>query len=162
MTLVKGKVFVSTARKVVCVATLVGMAATAMASGVISKESAYSTSETIDRVEVAAKMQGMKVLARINHAKAARKAGKQLRDSEVLVVSMPALDAEVMACGQTAGLDMPNKLMAWKDIAGEVWLSYGHPSFVAGRHNLSDCDAAVKKLADALEALAVAAVGQSQ
>lgn len=129
-------------------------------SGMVNKSSPYSTQETINRVSVAAKIQGMKVVARINHAQDARAVGKQIRPSEVVIISAPQLDADLMACGQSAGIDMPNKMMAWQDISGDVWLSYGHPEFMVGRHNLSSCEAQVKKLADALESVAVQAIGK--
>lgn len=127
-------------------------------NGVVSKESPYGVKETMNRVAVAARMQNMKVIARIDHAAVAQRVGRKLRAAEVAIISAPALEADVMACGQSAGLDMPSKLMAWQDIAGGVWLSYGHPAYAVARHNLSDCDAAVRKLAEALEALSASAV----
>lgn len=148
-----------TASAAVVMFGLLSGTATAAGNGVISTDSPYSVKETMNRVVVTARMQGMKVVARIDHAAAARRAGKKLRAAEVAVISAPALETDVMACGQSAGLDMPSKLMAWQDIAGDVWLSYGHPAYAAARHNLSDCDVAVRKLADALEVLVQEAVG---
>lgn len=161
-----GKRFATTSLRgmavTVAIAAMCSMAfgtAAAAGNGVISTESPYSVKDTMNRVAVTARMQGMKVVARIDHAAAARRAGKQLRAAEVAVISAPSLETDVMACGQSAGLDMPSKLMAWQDISGDVWLSYGHPAYVVARHNLSDCDVAVRKLADALEALVKEAVG---
>jgi uncharacterized protein (DUF302 family) len=59
---------------------------------------------------------------------------------------------------QTIGIDLPLKALVWQDAAGDTWLSYNDPDWLAKRHGLgSETDAAVGPLAGALAALAKAA-----
>jgi uncharacterized protein (DUF302 family) len=48
---------------------------------------------------------------------------------------------------QTVGIDLPIKLLAWEDEAGQVWLTYNDVEWLAERHGLG------KKSANSLEAM---------
>ena len=59
---------------------------------------------------------------------------------------------------QTIGIDLPLKALVWQDAAGDTWLSYNDPDWLAKRHGLSsETETAVNTLAGALAALAKAA-----
>jgi uncharacterized protein (DUF302 family) len=62
-----------------------------------------------------------------------------------------------MECAQTAGTDLPLKALAWQDAAGQVWLGYNDPRYLAQRHDAGDC-AVAPNLLKALEGLAAEAV----
>ena len=62
-----------------------------------------------------------------------------------------------MECAQSAGIDLPLKALAWQDAAGQTWLGYNDPQFLAARHAAGDCPV-VKNLSKALGGLAAAAV----
>ena len=47
-----------------------------------------------------------------------------------------------MECSQTVGIDLPLKALAWEDSAGQVWLGYNDPVFLAKRHDVPACPAA--------------------
>jgi hypothetical protein len=38
---------------------------------------------------------------------------------------------------QTTGIDLPLKMLVWQDAAGDTWLSYNDPQWIAKRHGLS-------------------------
>jgi uncharacterized protein (DUF302 family) len=53
------------------------------------------------------------------------------------------------------GIDLPLKVLVWQDAAGDTWLSYSDPSWLAKRHGLGDqAEAAVAALTGTLGALA--------
>ena len=62
----------------------------------------------------------------------------------------------MMQAVQTAGIDLPLKALVWEDGAGDVWLSYDDPQWIARRHGAAPATAA--PLALLLEALAAEAV----
>lgn len=56
-----------------------------------------------------------------------------------------------MQSNQTIGIDLPLKALVWQDAAGDTWLSYNVPSWLAKRHGLGDeVEAAVNAMTAAL------------
>ena len=83
----------------------------------------------------------------------AAKIGKALRPTEVLIFGNPQGGTPFMECGQTVGIDLPLKALVWQDAAGQVWLGYNDPAFLAQRHGVAQCPA-VESLKNALAAIA--------
>ena len=99
----------------------------------------------------------MRVFARIDHAVGAATIGKKLRPTELLIFGSPQGGTPLMECAQTAGIDLPLKVLVWEDAAGQVWLGYDSPAYIAQRHTNEKC-AAVEGLQNALSRLAAASV----
>ena len=127
------------------------------ADGLVSLKSSYSAAETMDRFEAIAKNKGLNIFARINHTAGAAKIGKTLRPTEVLIFGNPQGGTPFIECAQTVGIDLPLKVLVWKDAAGQVWLGYNDPVYLAKRHGVSQCLAA-GKLSKALAGLSAAAL----
>lgn len=127
------------------------------ADGLIALKSAHSVKDTMDRFEAATKDKGLNVFLRVDHAGGAKKIGKDLRPTELLVFGNPQGGTPLMECAQTAGIDLPLKALAWQDAAGQTWLGYNDPGFLAKRHEAGNC-AAVPNLQKALAGLAAEAV----
>lgn len=134
---------------------LMGTAAVA-ADGLISLKSPRPVAETASRLETALQARGLKLFARIDHAGGAASIGQTLRPTQVLIFGNPQGGTPLMACQQTVGIDLPLKALVWQDAAGQVWLSYNDPAWLAARHGTSDCPA-VPNLAKALTGLAAEA-----
>lgn len=127
------------------------------ADGMVVIKSGHGVKETIDRFEAAAKTRGLNVFLRLDHAAGAKKIGKELRPTELLVFGNPQGGTPLMECAQSSGIDLPLKALAWQDAAGQVWLGYNDPSFLAARHAAKDCPV-VPNLSKALGGLAAEAV----
>jgi uncharacterized protein (DUF302 family) len=122
-------------------------------------KSPHGVKETLDRFERAAKARGLNVFLRLDHAAGAKKIGKDLRPTELLVFGNPQGGTPLMECAQSAGIDLPLKALAWQDQAGQVWLGYNDPRYLAGRHGAGgECGPVVQNLSKALASLAQAAV----
>ncbi len=128
-------------------------------NGLITKKSKYSTSETLDRLEVALKEKGIAVALRWNHSEKGANVGIPLRPTELLLFGNPKLGTHFFTSKQTAGIDLPLKALAWEDEKGQVWLSYNDPFYIASRHGIKDRDEIAKKMSDALNNLTSAATG---
>ena len=122
------------------------------AEGLIEIKSDLSVKDTITRLEVAAKERGLVIFLRIDHAAGAQKIGRTLRPTELLVFGNPQGGTPLMECAQSAGIDLPLKALAWEDAAGQVWLGYNDPQFLATRHGIRNCPV-VPNLRKALDAL---------
>jgi uncharacterized protein (DUF302 family) len=138
---------------------LVLMAAAAgAAEGLVSVKSPHGVKVTLDRFESAAKARGLNVFLRLDHAAGAQKIGKTLRLTEVLVFGNPQGGTPLMECAQSAGIDLPLKALAWQDAAGQVWLAYNDPRYLAARHDAGECGPVVQNLGKALAVLVQEAV----
>lgn len=120
-------------------------------SGQIKVKSAHSVKETADRLEVALRSKEMTVFNRIDHAAGARKVGKSLRPTELLIFGNPKSGTPLMQCGQTMGIDLPLKALVWEDATGQVWLSYNDPVYLLQRHAIASCGEVVSKIENALQ-----------
>jgi uncharacterized protein (DUF302 family) len=119
-------------------------------NGIISIKSSHSVKTTVDRLENILREKGMTVFIRINHAEGAQKVGKKLRPTELIIFGNPKVGTPLMQCGQSAGIDLPQKALIWQDEAGQVWLSYNDPKYLASRHSIKECGEIIKKIEKAL------------
>lgn len=128
------------------------------AEGLVSLKSPHSVKETIDRMESAARSRKLNIFLRLDHAAGAAKVGKMLRPTELLIFGNPQGGTPLMECAQTAGIDLPLKVLAWEDATGQVWVSYNDPKFLADRHGGKECGPVVENLRKALGGLVTSAL----
>lgn len=132
-----------------------------MSAGVVSVESRFGVTETIDRLAETVSKLGLLVFARIDHAAGARDVGLALRPTELLIFGNPKGGTPLMQDKQIAGIDLPVKALAWKDETGKVWLSYNATEWIAARHGLSDASVtAVRAIAEGMEKVIGIAAGR--
>lgn len=126
-------------------------------TGLMNVKSAHDVKNTADRLETVLKEKGMTVFLRINHSEGARKVGKQLRPTELVIFGNPKVGAPLIQCGQTIGIDLPQKALIWQDESGQVWLTYNDPRYLAKRHGIDGCEPVLTKVQNALKNFAQAA-----
>ena len=127
--------------------------------GLVKMQSKYSVSETLDRLESLLEKKGITIAVRWKHNDKARNVEIEMRDTELLVFGNPKLGSHLMTSSQTVAIDLPMKAIAWKDGAGQVWLAYNDPAYIAKRHGVKDRDDIVKKMSNALAGLTASASG---
>ena len=126
-------------------------------NGLITVKSNHDVAATADRLENALKTKGMTVFARINHAEGARKVGKQLRPTQLVIFGNPKVGTPLMQCSQSIAVDLPQKALIWEDDKGQAWLSYNDPDYLAKRHGITACGEVLAKVTKALQNFAKAA-----
>jgi len=127
--------------------------------GMISKKSNYSVKETLDKLEAVLKKKGIGVALRWSHDEKAKGVGIPLRPTELLIFGNPKLGSHMFTANQTAGIDLPLKALAWKDEAGQVWLTYNDPAYIVKRHNIKNRAKIQAKMTGALNKLTNVATG---
>lgn len=115
-----------------------------------TKKSAHSVSQTMDRLAAALEEKGITVVARIDHAAGAQKAGLTLKPTQVLIFGNPKLGTPLMAAERKIGLDLPMKVLAWEDDKGDVWVAYAKPEDLKQRYGVSGQDKVFETMAGAL------------
>jgi uncharacterized protein (DUF302 family) len=92
---------------------------------------------------------GVKLFDVIDHSGEAEAAGLTLRDTKVAIFGAPKAGTPVMEAVPQAALDLPLKVLIWRD-GDQTKLTYASPRELAARHGLSDDLAARLAAIDAL------------
>ena len=134
------------------------MAAGAAQAELVRKQSPHTVGETVDRLEAVVKEKGLTVFARIDHAAGAKKAGMDLRPTELIIFGSPKVGTPLMQAEQTMGLDLPLKVLVWQDDGGQVWLAYETPADMGAARGLAKDNPVIGKVTGALDNFTSAAV----
>ena len=127
-------------------------------TGLVVVRSAFPFAETSTRLEQAiAANPALGIAARIDHAANANGIGMSLRPTLLLIVENPVAGTPLLQASQTLGIDLPQKLLVYEDAAGETFVAYNDPFFLARRHGLEGRDEMLQRIAAALAGLAAAA-----
>jgi len=108
------------------------------AEGVSSKLSPFSVPETVRRLEDTVRAKGLTIFARIDHAGGAREVGLEMRDEQLIVFGNPRAGTPLMVARPLVGLELPLRVLVWRDAEGRVWVSYNESAFVARRFALPE------------------------
>lgn len=127
------------------------------ADGVVNVQSAFSVKETVDRMERILQEKGMTIFNRIKHSEGAGKVGIELRDTELIIFGNPKVGSPLMKCQQSVAIDLPQKVLIWKDDKAKVWISYNDPRYLKKRHNVTGCGEVISKIEKALAGIAKSA-----
>jgi uncharacterized protein (DUF302 family) len=127
---------------------------------VVAKKSAHSVAATLDRLTEVLTARGIGIAARIDHAAGAQRAGQSLKPTQVLIFGNPKLGTPLMQSNRRIGLDLPMKVLAWEDDAGQVWVAYVRPEALKSDHAIGDRDEVFREMSQALDKLTDEAVKQ--
>jgi uncharacterized protein (DUF302 family) len=129
--------------------------------GLTSVRSTFGPEETMNRLEAEVRAKGLTVLAHVDHAAGANEVGLPLRPTDLLIFGNARGGTPLMQSAQTVGVDLPLKALVWQDAAGNTWLSYNDPSWLAKRHGVGhEGEATATALSAVLGALARAATSK--
>ena len=81
--------------------------------------SRFGSKETVDRLEREVHAKGLTIFARIDHATSAAEVGLSLRPTTVIIFGNARGGTPLMQAAQTAGIDLPLKVLIWEDVAGK-------------------------------------------
>ncbi len=127
------------------------------AEGMTVVPSSHSVQDTLDKLATVLESKGMTIMARVDHAANAAKAEMELRPTQLMIFGNPKVGTPLMLCSQSIAIDLPQKMLAWEDEAGKVWLGYNDPMHLKGRHSTEGCDMVFEKVSGALANFAKAA-----
>jgi uncharacterized protein (DUF302 family) len=120
-------------------------------AGIITKPSKFSVTETMDRVEAAAKGVGANIFARIDYQQMSKKVSVDIRPNQLLIFGRGAGGPYIIKEAPLAGIDIPFKALAWEDSQGKVWVSYTNGSFIGKRYAVKGAASYVKNIDETIE-----------
>jgi uncharacterized protein (DUF302 family) len=129
-------------------------------NGLITVQSLHDFASTLERFITTLEEIGVTIFARIDHAAGAASVKLSLRPTTLVVFGNPAAGTPLMQAAQTAGIDLPLKVLVWEGADGSVNVTYNDPSWVATRHELdSQVNQAVAAITTALKTFTALAAG---
>lgn len=96
----------------------------------------------------------LRIVAELDHQANAASVGLDLNPTRLIVFGNPNLGTPLMQESQTIGIDLPQKMLVYETEAGEVYIAYNNPEFLAERHGIKDADDTLNTIANALANLA--------
>lgn len=112
-------------------------AGTVPVDGIVNIPSPLSVTGTVERLCGLIAEAGATLFAVIDQSAEAERAGLPLRETTLLIFGNPAAGTPVMAAVPLAALDLPLKILVWKDDAGAVWMTYLDAAWLAARYGLA-------------------------
>ena len=144
-------------------AILAGLGLTTMvhaADGLVVVKSPHSVAATLDKLTTVLESKGMNIFGRVDHAAGAAASDLELRPTSLLMFGNPKIGTPLMQCSQSIAIDLPQKMLAWQDEDGQVYLGYNDPAFLKSRHATEGCDEVFEKVSGALANFAKAATAE--
>lgn len=144
----------------VCLVAFTLSPALAQTSSLVTKKSPHDAAATVARLEAAITKRGATIVAKVDHAAAAKANGLELKPATVVIFGNPKLGTPLMQSSPTAGLDLPMRVLVWQDASGAVMVGYWPPAQFATAHGIKDRDQVLMTMAGALDAITSEAVAK--
>ena len=123
--------------------------------GVVSMPSPHTLHETARRVEDAIHAVSATLFCMIDQSEQASRAGLELRATRLLIFGSAVSGTAVMTVAPLAAIDLPLRILVWRDDRGAVWVSYVDAQWLAARHCLAPALASPLRVAEKLASQAV-------
>ncbi len=137
-----------------------GAGSVSAGEGLVSVQSTSDAATTFGRLRAAVEANAnLTIVAELDHQANAASVGMELRPTRLLVFGNPALGTPLMQAAQTIGIDLPQKVLVYTDAAGDTFVLYNDPVYLAERHGADGVSEQTTAIAGALATLAAAAAG---
>ena len=107
------------------------------ANDIIVKNSCVDVRTTANNIKKIVTTKGLNVFAIINHSGNAKMVGMKLNDSKMVIFGNAKLGTALMQQDMKVGLDLPLRILVYKDKDGQVKMAYRDGSWLAKRHILN-------------------------
>ncbi|MDF1876629.1 DUF302 domain-containing protein [Sulfurimonas sp. SAG-AH-194-L11] len=113
------------------------MALSLVANDIIVEESCTDVSTTANNIKNIVRSKGLTVFALINHSANAKMVDMKLNESKMVIFGNPKIGTALMQQDMTVGLDLPLRILVFKDTDGKVKMAYRDGSWLASKHVLN-------------------------
>lgn len=126
-------------------------------SGIISKVSELNFQETYEKLKnVINENPNLKLILELDHRANAASVDLTLPPTRAIFFGNPKLGTHLMAAGEYAGLDLPQKILV-TERHGVVSLAYNDPFYLKARYEIEGQDEVIQKIAGALDKITTVA-----
>ena len=115
---------------------VVAFAVSIFANDIVIKESNHSVTKTIKNIKEILNKKGLRIFSVINHQANAKKADLKMHEAKLIIFGNPKMGTRLMNSNIVSGLDLPMKILVYKDIDKKVKLAYRDGSWLKKEHDL--------------------------
>jgi uncharacterized protein (DUF302 family) len=116
---------------------LVALTLGLFANDIIVVKSCRDVTTTANNIKDIVTSKGLNVFALINHSGNAKMVDMKLNESKMIIFGNAKLGTALMQQDMTVGLDLPLRILVYKDRDGEVKMAYRDGSWLASKHILN-------------------------
>ncbi len=113
----------------------------------------HSLSQVMENLQRIFQAKGITLFALIDHGAEAHKAGLVLNDEQLLIFGDPKTGTFLMQENPAIGIELPLKILLWKDSEGVTHIAYKDPNHLAEVYGIKKNAGILKKMREALAAL---------
>ena len=129
---------------------IIALGLSLFANDIIIKESHCSVNKTVAHIKKIVAKKGLHVFAIINHSGNAKSIGMKLNESKMIVFGNAKLGTALMQQDMAVGLDLPLRILVFRDTDGKVKMAYRDGSWIAN-HHLLNAKQKIKKVNKAMD-----------
>ena len=108
------------------------------ANDIIIKSSDYSVDKTIENIKNIVKAKGLSVFTVIDHKANAAGVNMALSESKVIIFGNPQVGTLLMQEDMRIALDLPLRILVYKDHEGQVKVAYRDGTWIKKHHYLKE------------------------
>lgn len=135
-------------KKVLLIVSLLASLAFAGDKMLVSGVSPLSVDETALKLQNIIKDKWLKIFGVFEHSKLAKEVNLQMNDTVVVAFGAPKAGTPLMQCEPSIALELPLKMLIYKNSDGNTIVAYDDIKNIAKRYN-ANCDEVVNKLSAA-------------
>ena len=129
---------------------LVALGASLLANDIVIKKSSCSVDKTVKNLKHILRNKGLSIFATINHSANAKMVDMKLAPAKMLIFGNPRMGTALMQQDITVGLDLPLKILVYKDKDAIVKMAYRNGTWLNAKH-VFDAPKKVAKINKALD-----------
>ncbi len=103
------------------------------------KDSVNSVDKTVKKLEKIMKAKGITIFTTIDYRAGAKSVGSDMTDAKLVIFGNPKLGTRIMQRDIRAAIDLPMKILVYKDFDGKTKIEYKDPMNLEKQYNLQGC-----------------------
>jgi uncharacterized protein (DUF302 family) len=119
-------------------------------SSLVIHISPHSVPETVERIRKILKLKEINLFALIDHSGEAQKAGMQLEKENLLIFGDPKVGTYLMQENPAIGIELPLKLLVWKNTNGATQIAYLDPLQLKEAYGITKNGDILKKMSESM------------
>jgi len=107
---------------------------TLFSNDIIIKKSCVSVDAAVQNLKEIVTKKGLSVFVVVDHTKNAKGVNMKLNDSKEVIFGNPLVGTALMQEDMTVGLDLPLRILIYKDVDEKVKIAYRNGTWLASKH----------------------------
>lgn len=115
--------------------------------------SPYSVSETVEKLKKLLKEKNLTLFAFVDHSEEAHRVNLELQEEKLLIFGDPKVGTFLMQENPAIGIELPLKILIWKNQKGQTQIAYLDPIDLTTRYKMVKNQEIIKKMSKSLALL---------